>query len=303
MLALLIILSLVSVVQGQIVSKKTATGALTLTIDGAELLTYQSKPNPTKVYVSRLLTPKGVQVLRDSPHDHVHHHALMYAIGIDDVDFWSEVPADKFGRQRPTDLSSSQSVDDQGRGHWAMHQSVDWVSPTGDVLAREDRQIRALPNAVPEASLITWQMTLRPPADKDSVKLWGRHYFGLGMRFAPSMDEGSRLLFPPGVEGAAVRGAERLTDAKWCAVQGHVDGQPVTVAMFDSPENKPRSVSWFTMDTPFTYLAATLKLHEEPLQITKNEPLRLRYAIVAWDGQIGGDSIEQAYQICRKFPP
>ena len=65
------------------------------------LLEYQQTPNPYKVYVRTFATPNGLQILRDSPHDHVHHHALMYAIGADGVDFWGENPAAQPGKQIP----------------------------------------------------------------------------------------------------------------------------------------------------------------------------------------------------------
>jgi hypothetical protein len=296
-----VLLSLVAVARAQVVESRVANGAMTVTVDGGELLTYQCEPNPTKVYVSRWFTPQGVQVLRDSPHDHVHHHALMYAIGVDGVDFWSEVPIDQYGRQLPRDLNNSSSVNDQGQGHWTMQQTVDWLSPAGEVLAQEERQIRAHLKAISGASLLTWRFALRPAADKDSIELWGRHYFGLGMRFAESMDKGSRFLLPPGANSVPVRGSEQLTDAKWCAVQGAVDGRPVTVAMFDAPDNQPRQTSWFTMNVPFAYLAATLKLHEQSLVVTSGQPLRLRYGIAAWDGHVGREAVDLAHQAWLKL--
>ena len=67
----------------------------TITVKAGDrtVLEYQQTSNPYKVYIRSLTTPGGLQILRDSPHDHVHHHAMMYAIGADGVDFWIEDPA------------------------------------------------------------------------------------------------------------------------------------------------------------------------------------------------------------------
>ena len=65
-------------------------GAILSIADGDRLLLqYQCTPNPRKSYVKQLCSPAGVNVLRDSPHDHKHHHALMFAVGVDGVDFWA----------------------------------------------------------------------------------------------------------------------------------------------------------------------------------------------------------------------
>ena len=55
-------------------------------------MTYQFGGVLFKPYVKELFTPGGVQILRDSPFDHKHHHALMFAITADGVNFWEETP-------------------------------------------------------------------------------------------------------------------------------------------------------------------------------------------------------------------
>jgi|GEM_PF-5205451 len=44
--------------------------------DGRTMIKYRQSPNPNKVYISELYSPSGVQVLLDSPAEHVHHHVL-----------------------------------------------------------------------------------------------------------------------------------------------------------------------------------------------------------------------------------
>jgi hypothetical protein len=63
-----------------------------ITRDDRPLLKYRYGDGPPKPYVLELYSPAGVQILRDSPVDHVHHRGLMYGIFVNGIDFWSEQP-------------------------------------------------------------------------------------------------------------------------------------------------------------------------------------------------------------------
>jgi hypothetical protein len=266
------------------------------------VLSYQHEANPSKIYVAQWYTPGGVQVLRDSPHDHVHHRALMYAVGIDGVDFWAEVPPETYGSQRSLALRVATTAASPGLTSATIEQTVCWQAPGGTELAREQRILVAHPDRLPKASLLTWKCTLAPAEGQKSIELWGRHYFGLGMRFVPEMDTGSQFVLPQGATGTAVRGSERLTRAPWCALHGSVAGKAVTVAMFDAPANTRHPATWFTMHTPFAYLAATLNLHEQTLLVTADKPLQLRYGLALWDGTVPEPQIAAAYQTWLNLP-
>ena len=54
-------------------------------------MVYEFAPYTYKAYVKELYTSRGNNVLRDSPHDHLHHHALMYGIKVNGVNFWEEI--------------------------------------------------------------------------------------------------------------------------------------------------------------------------------------------------------------------
>jgi hypothetical protein len=234
--------------------------------------------------------------LRDSPHDHVHHRALMYAVGLDEVDFWSEVPEAEYGKQVAAGAAGIRSMTQNGKGRVLLEQPIHWLDLRREVLAEESRAITAHVGVVPGASLLTWSFTLTPGEAKPSLELWGRHYFGLGMRLVPSMDEASTCVVPEGTQFSSVRGTERLARATWCALQGQVEGQPVTVAMFDAPTNPRHPATWFSMNAPFAYLSATMDLEQSRLTITRDQPLRATYGVALWDGQIPAEEIERAYQ-------
>jgi hypothetical protein len=107
------------------------------------------------------------------------------------------------------------------------------------------------------------------------------------------MDRAGKFMNATGSEGRTVRGTERLVRASWCAYTASVDDQPVTVAMFDHPDNT-RPATWFTMTAPFAYLSATLNLNEQPLVVTQDDPLHVRYGLALWDGEKEPAEIERA---------
>ncbi len=280
----------------QSLATRNANGCATITLDGRDVLKYFSQPHPYKMYVAELRTPAGIQILRDSPVDHVHHHGLMFAIGIDGVDFWGEAPDGQPGKQQSSSYSSSSWAESTGMSAVRIGQTVNWTSAADERLAVEQRTITCYPALEQNLVQLTWQATMQPADGKDAVQLWGRHYFGLGMRFVESMDKGGRFFNPSGQEGKIVRGTERLVRAPWCAFAAQVDGQEVTVAMFDHPGNPRHPATWFTMNGPFSYLAATLDLEHEKLTVSRQTPFKARYGVAVWDGEIKESQVQAAYQ-------
>ena len=106
----LAVVAMSSVACAQKMRCATDKDTITVTVGDRALLTYRSTPTPLKVYVKELYTPGGLQVLLDSPHDHIHHHALMYAVGAGGVDFWADEPKDKVGKQRPRSDAAAPAI-------------------------------------------------------------------------------------------------------------------------------------------------------------------------------------------------
>jgi hypothetical protein len=259
------------------------------------LLCYRYDGVPFKPYVQQLFSPEGINVLRDAPHDHLHHHALMYAVAVDGVNFWEEQTEP--GRQLHK-LFGDMRIDKIGDTPAAgFTEQIDWINPSDkQLLLKERRTIKVCQLNGVRATLLSWQSSLGVPSGKKSMTLTGSHYFGLGMRFLESMDTGGEFLNAAGQAGDIVRGAERLARADWCAYSAKADGQTVTIAMFGHPENQRHPTHWFTMTTPFAYLAATLNLHKEPLEVSSGKPLILRYGVAVWDGRIDKSKIDQVYR-------
>jgi hypothetical protein len=221
------------------------------------LLCYRYEDVPFKPYVQQLYSPSGINVLRDAPHDHLHHHALMYAVAVDGVNFWEEQTEP--GRQLHKRFSDVRIYKGDDAPSAGFVEQIDWINPRSrELMLDERRTIKVCQLDDVKATLLSWQSSFRVPMGKKLVTLTGSHYFGLGMRFLESMDKGGQFLNAAGQTGDIVRGAEQLVRAGWCAYTAEADGKPVTIAMFGYPGNLRHPTHWFTMTTPFAYLAATL---------------------------------------------
>jgi hypothetical protein len=206
--------------------------------DDRPVAEYRFVESPRKPYVSRLFSPAGVQVLRDSPSDHKHHHALMFALSASKINFWEEAGPDA-GIEKPVspirDWQYSRRAIDAG----GLIQELEWLDPgAAGALLQETRTIAALQGSGISATLLLWRSRLQTAAGRASVELGGAHYFGLGMRFVTDMDTGGTFLYPDGAQSEVVRGTERLTAARWTAYSANAGGKTVTVALFDHPANR-----------------------------------------------------------------
>ena len=266
----------ISLIKEQTVVKVSADGRL--------LFDYQFIPKAAfKPYIFQLYSPGGVAVLRDAVPDHIHHHGLMFALAVNGVTFWEEGKIG--GREIPqqTDVSTG-----------LITQQLDWRSTNDAVLLHETRMIQ--PHTNQNVTLLTWRCHLETPPGTNAVTLSGHHYYGLGARLLQSMDKTSTFINSSGQPGEIVRGDERLVPASWVTGTGPAaGGKPVTIAIFDHPDNLRYPAKKFTMSAPFAYLSTTLNW-KEPFQLKAGAPLDLCYGVAVWDGKMDADQIEQVFQ-------
>ncbi len=247
-----------------------------------------------KPYIKELFTPAGVQVLRDAPADHLHHHGLMFAVAAGGVSFWVE--ARETGHQEHRSLENVKT-EVQGEVECAtFRQELDWTVPGKDSpVLKERRTIEVYrANHLP-ATLFTWETRLEGAGESDVVELTGAHYYGLGMRFLQALDGTGQFVSATGESGEVVRGEERLVRAKWCAYVSPLGDRSVTIAIFDHPENPRHPPPFFTMPRPFAFFGPTLNLWKEPLKVRAGQSLLLRYGVAICDGKLPAEQIESLY--------
>ncbi len=247
------------------------------------LFTYRVGPAPNKSYVQELFTPSGLNVIRDQVPDHIHHHGLMFALGVDGVTFWGELP--EAGKEVSKRFQQSGA---------SLTEELEWVLPDGKRVLRELRTVKGTAAAKDGPALVEWTSRLEADKDGGKITLTGDHYYGLGMRFAEDMDKQGPFMHSSGAPGELVRGKEHNTPGEWCAYTAKTKGKPVTVAMFAAPSNPRHPTVWFTMPEGFAYLSATLNLWKQPLPLSPGDTLTLTYAVAVWDGAQSPETIDAA---------
>lgn len=91
------------------------------------LLCYRYEDVPFKPYVQQLYSPNGINVLRDAPSGHIHHHALMYAVAVDGVNFWEEQTEP--GRQLHKSFIDMRIDKNDNESQAGFTEQIDWINP------------------------------------------------------------------------------------------------------------------------------------------------------------------------------
>jgi len=253
---------------------------------------YRSKwdylPTTFKPYVLKIMTPSGINILRDAPIDHTHHHGLMFAIKVDGVNCWEEYNPKDFGRQETLTIAESLTVSN-GRKEKKVESTLLWSDGVGQSLVLEKRKITAYHTG--DATVLDWMGVFTLPPGKEKAILGGNEYHGLGMRFIESMDTGGKFF----ASSDSGNKEGRLTPCRWMAYTAKADGKPVTIAMFDTKDN-PRPMLAYTMGSgegEFGYFSATANLYREPVTLTPEKPVTFHYRLVLWDGEKTAEEVEQ----------
>ncbi len=273
----------------------------------AELLwEYQRAPNPRKSYVRFWASPSGINILRDAPADHLHHHGLMFAVGVDEVDFWAEDAKSGWQKDRGITCTGTLpngthlSAENGGRTvrlAWLVHNltwtSADGVCPLLEEVRRVGWAELGQGRTTQPVRLTIWQSELSLPPGKQSARLWGRPYFGFGIRLAESMDKVGEFL---NAEGRTGLEGTNDTPSPWCAYRLKAGDWPITLAIFDHPANPRHPATWFTMLSPFTYMSATLALHREPIELISGAKLHVRYVVALWEEIVPREVLQAFYE-------
>ena len=290
-------------------TRRVAGAQLTIELDPREvvvrdqsgtLLRYRYADVTHKPYVAALTTSRGENVLRDAPADHLHHHGLMFACGVDGSNFWEEKSG--AGKQVHVDwsrldvLSIPRRTEPTAAATEAaiLEETLHWERPDGARPLTERRTIVVFTSFLDGPRLFEWQSQLTAAADGPGATLAGANYYGLGMRFVAELDNSGRFFNAAGNAGVDGTNAAR---AAWCAYAAELGPErPVTIAAFDAAGNPRHPATWFTMDRPFAYLSATLGLASEPVVLAAGQTLSLRYGVVLFSKDATAAEIHAAYQ-------
>lgn len=255
------------------------------TEDGLEAGCYQR--DPAKPFLHPLRTASGHVLTLATPHDHLHHKGLMFALQTPEVSWWDEVPHPDsltVGRQRETSLSTNSD---------GLVQELVWEAVDGSHATFEERR-KLNCSRVDGGFAWSWRTTLTALRDctlsqalhsKDHGDGRRTNYQGLSLRLPRALAMGSRLFVSNDrVPFGEATGAS-VTDVR---VEGRVDpvypswpGPAVEVSI-----TTPREQGLFALNQPFPYLALGPS-NLRPLELAAGEILDLEYEVVVRDRQEG----------------
>lgn len=247
------------------------------------LLKYVFTNSQFKPYIKELRTLQGVNVLLDAPPDHLHHHGLMLAFKVNDINFWEESPAAGVQVPHPPGARCVTYVDPTGEA--VLFQRLAWLTqahrqdpdPVAVALLKEERLLRVRVHEPLKEVSLEWQSTFTTGTATNRYVIGGAGYHGLGVRPVPSFNLVAKRLNPLGAIYSA--------DAKWDVVGGHwgalvgpVEGGAITITLFNHPLNGAPP-AFFSMLNPFAYLSATHALDKQPQTFRAGDMFSLRYRV------------------------
>ncbi len=263
---------------------------------------YKYNEVPFKPYMKHFFTPSGMQVLEDAPHDHLHHHGLMFAIAVNNTNYWEE--SQKSGYQIHQKFSNLDINKDIPIPMSSFVEELIWKSPASEnPQLTETRKIASGYWEQENANLILWETLLENPSNTDTAKLTGHHYFGLGIRLLTTPLQNVNIITPVEETLENVRGDEYLRNAPWCAVIVKNTMGTFTLLIVDFPDSVRFPARWFSMRTPFVYLSATRNLWKETFEIPPKDKVLLKHALILWDGEKTkedlGKAVEEIHNVLK----
>ncbi len=269
------------------------------TVNGRLALRYHQSPEAAKPFIDPLCTPAGYSV-SSARSPQTHHHGLWFTWGGlvtpatgERVDFWAETGDPTVtGEIVPKAGSRCRTrVNDDGASLLTQNE---WRRKSdGLVLLTERREVRLLPSGSDRAHLmaIVSEQTAGQDLVISSESNEAVAYYGLALQMPGDMSYGVVVNSRGGEGRAGVEGV----GAAWCAYT--TDVVPARgVAIFDHPGNPRHPNAWFTLDSGF--LSTSLVAHED-YALEAGQTLRLCYGVVAFDGDLDPDLIEQQYDRWR----
>ena len=276
-------------------------------------------------------TAEGIAVTRAFPLDvrageridHPHQIGLWLNYGnVNGLDFWNnsdaipEDRADQMGTIRHRSIVESQSGDGQG----TLVIDADWQNSVEETLLEERTRFDF--RAEPGARVIDRTTTLTAAAGPVALADHKEGVLGLRVRRELEMPTGEKLILTDasgeplpdtilneeGVSGS-YRNSEGVagypdvwgTRASWTALSGVVDGDSVTVAIFDHPENVGYPTYWHARDyglfaaNPLGQKELSGGQEELDFALDDGESVTFRYRVAIYSSHPADEEINATY--------
>ena len=269
-------------------------GQLIVRIGGQEYTRYQFGLPRWKPFLYPLRAANGLSLLADAPTDHRHHHGMWVGHGrVGDVDCWLE--RHNSGRILHRKFSTLESGAEEGR----FASECEWESQDGSVILADTRTFTFY-NLPSEARFFDFDIVLRAPG-KTPVSLYPTNESGIPhVRVAEGLTvkTGGTLTNAEGKKNE--RGTYRQR-SPWLDCSGKLGRLECGIAVFDHPKNPDHPTPWFTRDYgPFSPNYGFFQ--EDPIVISADTPLHLRYRIYTHNGDVETGEVEKTWEAYRQKP-
>lgn len=287
-----------------------------VTIDGRPFTTYYFDPEVAKPYLMPLRTPSGAVVTRSFPVRNdvsqgdpkassfePHQRPLYFGHGdLNGLDFWQEPIFDQYysdhGHQayghmvlKSVEEAASDDVTARIRARFTLNDPSNRViaEETQSYIFRGDDRTRTI-----DCEFVLYA-TAGPLDIGDSKE------GTFGIRLAPELS--GSFAHMTNSEGAEGEKAIWGKPAEWVEYTGVISGQPVGVAIFDSPTSFRHPTTWHARAyglfaaNPFGIREFTRDLTKDgSWSVPEGKSVTFRYRVLIYDGQFSGDEMKAAYR-------
>jgi hypothetical protein len=263
---------------------------LIIRIGGQEYARYSYRASLYKPYLYPLRAANGLSLVADAPTDHRHHHGFWVGHGrVEETDFWLErhnsgrIVHQQFEQVRSGEVGTFTEV-------------CHWIGPDGRHLLSDHRTF-AFHDTSSEARLFDFEIQLRAPG-QEPVSLHPTNESGIPqIRVADGLTvrTGGTLTNAEGKQNE--RGTYKQ-NSPWLDCSGKLGRLTCGIALFDHPANPAHPTPWFTRDYgPFAPNYGFFQ--QEPIVITPDQPLVLRYRVYTHSGDVHEGKVQQAWEAYR----
>jgi hypothetical protein len=301
-------------------------------IDGQPFTSYLWPTTLKKPVLYPLRTATGIIVTRGYPlepragerSDHPHHAGLWFNYGsVNGIDLWNNSDAikpedrHKMGTVVQRKIVAAKSGSEQGE----LEVETDWVNSEQKILLKEHTLL--VFRGGPQFRSIDRVTTLQAQGEKVVFEDDKEGLFGMRVARSLEMPSDKPEIFldasgrptpvakmdNTGVNGVYLTSEGKTGDAawgtrgRWCNLSGQVDGQPVTITIFDNPANPNFPAYWHARGyglfavNPFGRKIFT-NGKEEALNfsLAPNQSVTFRYRVLISSEIVTPASTEAAYQ-------
>jgi Methane oxygenase PmoA len=282
---------------------------ISIEIAGRKVLTYRGEgelPNPEIKpifkrggYIHPVYTPSGRIVSDDYPPNHVHHHGIWFAwtrtqFEERQPDFWNMGTGSGTVEFVALDETWGGPVD---AGFRARHRYVD-LSGAKTAL-NEFWEVIAYNVGKGAKSYIMFDLvSTQECATKSPLILPKYHYGGMAFRGHRSWDGKDNSIFL--TSESKDRGNGNETRARWCHINGRIDGEPAGLTMLSHPGNfrAPQPVRIHPTEPYFTFAPSQMG----EWKIAPDSPYTSRYRYLVTDGPPDAVELERLWSDYA-YPP